>query len=112
MSKSIFQSPKKALMMVGATMFGAVILVGSEDREGALVHAAASVENNAAKAPARQEFNPNPQPIRQVQQSDEVIEVDGWAEDTDLIDDTSGFDPTPESFDPAEGDEYYLDDEF
>ena len=99
-------------MMVGATMFGTVILVGSEDREGALVHAAASVENNAAKAPARQEFNANPQPMRQVQRSSEVIEIDGWAEDTDLIDDTSGFDPTPDEFDPADGDEYYLEDEF
>ncbi|MDA0820100.1 MAG: hypothetical protein O3C52_04910 [Proteobacteria bacterium] len=99
-------------MMVGATMLGAVILVGSEDREGALVHAAASVENNAAKAPARQEFNANPQPMRQVQRSNEVIEIDAWAEDADLIDYTSGFDPTSDEFDPADGDEYYLEDEF
>ena len=69
-------------------------------------------ENNAAKASARQEFNANPQPMRQVQRSSEVIEIDGWAEDTDLIDDTSGFDPTPDEFDPADGDEYYLEDEF
>lgn len=99
-------------MMVGATLFGVVILVGSEDQEGALVHAAASVESNAAQAPARQGFNASPQPIRRVQQANEVFEANGWAEDTDLIDDTSGFDPTPESFDPADGDIYLLEDEY
>ena len=98
--------------MVGATMFGVVVLVGSEDQEGALVQAAASVENNAAQAPARQRFNATPQPIRRVQQTNEAFAADGWAEDSDLIDDTSGFDPTPESFDPSDGDIYLLEDEY
>jgi len=112
MSKSIFQSPKKALMMVGATMLGVVILVGSEDQEGALAQAAASVESNAAQSPARQQFNANPQPIRRVQQAAETYEVEGWAEDSELIDDTSGFDPTPEAFDPADGDLYLIQEEY
>ncbi len=95
-------------------MLAVVVLVGSEDQEGALVHAAASVEGTADGSQPGNDFRPVSQPAspRQVQQASQNVDAVGWADDADLIDDTSGFDPTPDEFDPADGDMYILEDEY
>ncbi|MDX1703639.1 hypothetical protein [Altererythrobacter ishigakiensis] len=112
MSKSIFQDPKKAGLFVGATMVVVMLLVGSEDHEGALVQAAATVESTTSATPSDGEFRPNPSPERPSQQIEQQAEPVTWAEDEDLVDDTSGIDPTPEEFDPSEGDVYYVEDDY
>lgn len=109
MSKGLFQSPKKALLFVGATMLSVVVLIGPEGEEGALVQAADRLDQ--ASSPG---FEPQPVTSRPTQsQTPPQFEEDpGWLSDDDLIDDTSGFDPTPIEVDPAEGDIYIIQDDF
>jgi hypothetical protein len=112
MSKGLFQSPKKALLFVGMTLFSVAMLVGTEDEEGALVQAAASVESSTNPSYPGDEFRadtlPEPRSRNLIQESEPVT----WADDDELIDDTSGFDPTPEEFDPSDGDMYVLEDDY
>ena len=113
MSKSIFQSPKKAGLFVGGTMAVVMLLVGSEDTEGALVHAAASIESSTTTDRQQDSFVPTAQrQAPQPQQFAEQNEVVEWADEDFLIDEASGFDPTPEEFDPDEGDVYLTEDEY
>jgi len=90
----MFKSSKGALLFVAVTMLGVVTLVGTEDNEGALLKAAADIEKQ------RNMMNAD--------QSDQLVDLapEGFASsrtgalefssDEDLIDDASGFDPTPE----------------
>ncbi|MFZ9395440.1 MAG: hypothetical protein ACO25F_05180 [Erythrobacter sp.] len=113
MSKGLFQNPKKALLFAGLTLFSVAMLVGSEDDEGALVQAAATLQQTDGRiggelppdfsgpAPRQGEFAP-----------DEPADV-AMADDDALIDDTAGFDPTPpddtpDESDPADGDSYIV----
>ena len=98
-------------MLVGGIMLATVVLVGSEDQKGALVHATSSVEDAADVAEPEDAFRADSRAEQSTQPIDDEVEDVSWAEDDDLVDDTSGFDPTPEEFDPADGDEYYLEDE-
>lgn len=72
-----------------------MLLIGSEDQEGALIQAAASVEGRSVQSVPRDEYRSNPAPARQVQRVVTEPEQVIWADDSELIDDTSGFDPTP-----------------
>lgn len=90
----MFKSSKGAILFVVVTIFGAAMLIGSENNEGALIKAAADIEKqremiNAERSFARSENAPvgfasgNTQPLE-------------FTPDEDLIDDATGFDPTPE----------------
>ena len=113
MSKGLFQNPKKALLFAGATLFSVAMLIGSEDDEGALVQAAASLEQGDARLPG--ELPPDlgaDRPTPEQFDYDEPADV-SMAEDAALIDDTAGIDPTPpdeqpEEHDPAKGDTYIV----
>ena len=109
MSKGLFQSPKKALLFVGATMLSVVVLIGPEGEEGALVQAADRLDQVNSS-----EFEPRPVTPRPIQ-SQSAPQLGGdtdWLSDDDLIDDTAGFDPTPIEADPADGDVYIIQDDF
>ena len=110
MSKGLFQSPKKALLFVGATMLSVVVLIGPEGEEGALVQAADRLDQVNSSEFAPQPVTPRPIQSQSAPQFQED-ELD-WLSDDDLIDDTAGFDPTPIETDPAEGDVYIIQDDF
>jgi len=103
MAKSMFQSPKGALIFVGTTMLGAALLVGSEDQEGALVVAASELERQRQITEMQNDFggpgggNPSAAQAGQNVQRSPVQEPLSFefSSDTELIDDTRGFDPTP-----------------
>lgn len=90
----MFKNSKGALLFVGMTLFGAAMLIGSEDNEGALLKAAADIEKqreamNADREIANRDSTPqgfasaNPAELK-------------FTPDADLIDDATGYDPTPE----------------
>ena len=113
MSKGLFQNPKKALLFAGATLFSVAMLIGSEDDEGALVQAAATLEQQEGRIDGQLPpdlYNGQPAPAQF--EYDEPAEV-SLAEDAALVDDTAGFDPTPpdeqpQEQDPAKGDTYVV----
>lgn len=113
MSKGLFQNPRKALLFVGATLFSVAMLIGSEDDKGALVQAAATLEQQDRRVDGQlpPDFGlERPTPAQF--DYDEPADV-SLAEDAALVDDTAGFDPTPpdeqpEDHDPAKGDTYVV----
>lgn len=119
MSKSLFQSPKKALLFAALTVVSVVMLVGTEEEEGALIEAAATLKDGSRGAAGDQpdRFG-QPAPARRTSRGEpDDFAESGFTSDDELIDDTSGFDPTPfdtESvdMDPAEGDMYIIEDDF
>lgn len=100
MSKGLFQSPKKALLFVGMTMFSVAMLVGPEGDEGALIQAAESLDSS------QKEFDIPPITERETtparQQRRIAQEEQAWTPDEELIDTAEGFDPTPEIEKPYE----------
>ncbi|MEP5936962.1 MAG: hypothetical protein ABJ239_01415 [Erythrobacter sp.] len=99
MAKSMFQSYKGSLIFAGSTLLGVALLVGSEDREGALVVAASELERqselveqqNAFSAPEGSSTDRSERRSRQMQ----PLDSSAFTPDEELIDDTQGFDPTP-----------------
>ncbi len=113
MSKGLFQNPKKALLFAGATLLSVAMLVGSEDDEGALVQAAATLKEPGGRAGGElpPDFGASPNRLDALA-PDEPADV-SMADDEALIDDTAGFDPTPpdeqpDESDPAAGDTYIV----
>lgn len=100
MAKGLFQSPKKALLFVGVTMFGVAILVGPEGDEGALIQAAEGLDASAREF----EVDPDAQaPSRRPdRQRDRQFEEIAFTPDEELVDTAEGFDPTPELDEPYE----------
>ena len=90
----MFKSSKGALLFLVVTMLGVLTLVGTEDNEGALLKAAADIEKqrNLMNADQSAEFGDlAPEGFAASRQG--ALE---FTSDEDLIDDASGFDPTPE----------------
>lgn len=114
MAKSMFQSYKGSLFFAGSTLLGVALLVGSEDKEGALVLATSEMERQSALMEQQEEFassssasanrsNGQGSTSQSVTQPSETFE---FTPDDQLIDDTQGFDPTPSdngfaSYEPA-----------
>ncbi len=101
MAKGIFSSSKGALIFAGSTLLGVALLIGSDDREGALVVAAEEIGRQTGASSPEDRFAAQPdtasaqvsQPRRQaVVQEPEAFE---FTPDEELIDDTQGFDPVP-----------------
>lgn len=117
MAKGLFESPKKALLFVGMTLFSVAMLVGSEDDQGALVQAASSLsepEPGAFDAPPQGQFGSRIDNDRDPYR-DDAGDADFFA-DEELIDSAAGLDPTPLSTDPdmsdpADGDTYIISDD-
>lgn len=112
MAKGLFASPKKAMLFVGMTMFSVLMLVGTEDDEGALIQAASGIQDPEAglEVPPPRDLAGA---IPERRSTPDVFSDSGFASDEELIDDAAGFDPTPEptdpiSLDPSEGDVYVL----
>lgn len=107
MAGNLFQSPKRAAIFVGMTMFSVAMLVGSEDNEGALVAAANGIQQEGAGPSNIPEVHPRDEGSREERAFDEDLARpidDAFASEEELIDDASGFDPTPEldeAFDTA-----------
>jgi len=116
MAKGLFESPKKALLFVGMTLFSVAMLVGSEDDQGALVQAASSLsepEPGTFDAPPQGQFGSRIDNDRDPYR-DDAGDADFFA-DEELIDSAAGLDPTPLSTDPdmsdpADGDTYIISD--
>ena len=98
----MFKGPKGALIFAGSIMFSVAILVGSEDDEGALVTAADEIGRDRdafdrmienGNQPARSARTVR-RPQRQPQQT--IDDSASFDDELDLIDDTAGFDPTPD----------------
>lgn len=99
MAVNLFQSPKRAAAFVGMTMFSVAMLVGSEDNQGALVTAANGIQQEGAEPMDMAAARPRDESIQETQTYDEDRShsaEDAFASDEELIDDASGFDPTPE----------------
>jgi hypothetical protein len=90
-------------MFVGATLLGAAILVGSEDRQGALIVAADELERQKELGGQSESFATPPGfaddtdrvSESRPQRPAEEIESFEFTPDEELIDDTQGFDPVP-----------------
>ena len=99
MAKSMFQSYKGALIFAGSTLMGVALLVGSEDKEGALVVAASELERQRELADKQNDFAPSATPAgnrpSREREPEQPSESFGFTPDEELIDDTRGFDPTP-----------------
>ena len=90
----MFKSSKGALLFVAVTMLGVLTLVGTEDNEGALLKAAADIEkqrNMMNADQSGQHVDLAPEGFASSRQG--TLE---FTADDDLIDDATGFDPTPE----------------
>ncbi|XUU61689.1 hypothetical protein ACRAQ6_05305 [Erythrobacter sp. HA6-11] len=106
MAAGIFKGPKGALIFMGATMASVVLLVGTEEDGGALVAATDGISGNTSgdqiPAPAR-DVGRLPQPAaRPARQPSESVFGDNtfFTNEEELIDDTNGFDPTPDNPQP------------
>lgn len=95
----MFQSYKGSLLFAGSTLLGVALLVGSEDREGALVVAASELERQSELVEQQNAFSNSEKPSanRSERRSAQMqpSEMSGFTPDEELIDDTQGFDPTP-----------------
>lgn len=100
MAKGLFESPKKALLFVGMTMFSVAMLVGTEDEEGALIKAASAIDPGGQAPDARYMGNTPSQDRADPYRDDAPPTV--FASDEELIDSAEGFDPTPEGVEPYE----------
>lgn len=98
MRNQVSNSSKGALLFVAVTLVGVAVLIGTEENEGALLQAAADIERQgkvinsdkkSGQTAARQ------QPKRETNAGHDVGTLEFAAED-DLVDDATGFDPTPE----------------
>ena len=102
MRTTLFENPKNALIFGGVILLGAVVLIGEENDEGALVTATAA---NHAPTPA---FATGADTgIREYTPSGSEEESDsgsGWASDGDLVDDADGVDASPTDSTPTTGD--------
>lgn len=100
MATGIFKGPKGALMFMGATLLSVAMLVGTEEDEGALVVAADGLGRDSDPYDAP-EFGP---PVSRSLPAQPVPEPfddsPSYDDDSMLIDDAAGFDPTPESQQP------------
>lgn len=96
MATGIFKGPKGALIFMGGTMLCVMMLVGTEDTGGALVMATEEINRDPPMRDAGQ--LPPPTPTRPVinRPRQQVFDDTVFANDEELIDDTSGFDPTPD----------------
>lgn len=103
----MFQSRGGAVFFVGATLFGAAMLVGTENEDGTLAVATAQIEQQRADFIAEAEaLNSPQQPEARAsgQQESEPLPADTeFSSPEDLIVDPTGFDPTPVIDDPAAG---------
>ncbi|NVE95088.1 hypothetical protein HUO12_09280 [Altererythrobacter sp. JGD-16] len=89
---------------MGATMASVVLLVGTEEDGGALVAATDEISRNTSgdQIPAR-DVGRLPQPAaRPARQPSEPVFGDNtfFTDEEELIDDTTGFDPTPDDPQP------------
>ncbi|WP_394730532.1 hypothetical protein [Altererythrobacter sp. GH1-8] len=102
MATGIFKGPKGALMFMGMTLGSVVLLVGTEEDEGALVMAADELGRETADSGSRDASRlpvpPPPRPIRRPESTEDDSAF--FAEEEELLDDTSGFDPSPEPIVP------------
>lgn len=97
----LFDNPKNALIFGGAILLGAVVLIGEEDDEGALVAAASSGDYDSTAQFSRADAG-----YRERVYSGSKEESDtgsGWASEGDLVDDASGDDASPTDSTPAAG---------
>lgn len=100
MAKGLFESPKKALLFVGMTVLSVVMLVGTEDEQGALVKAASTIDSPEVDySDGVERFGPPPS---QQAQAETDIDMSSFGSDEDLIDTAEGFDPTPDEIEPYE----------
>jgi len=90
----MFKNSKGALFFVALTLLGVATLVGTEDNEGALLKAAANIEQQRNMMNEdRRVVRGNSAPIGFASSNGQTRE---FTADEDLIDDATGFDPTPE----------------
>lgn len=90
----MFKSSKGALLFVVVTLLGAAALIGTEDNEGALLKAAANIEKQReAMKTDRRITQSSSAPIGFASTNSGEYE---FASDDELIDNATGFDPTPE----------------
>ena len=102
MRTTLFENPKNALVFGGVILLGAVVLIGEENDEGALVTAAAS---NHTPTPAFASGTSTG--IREYVPagSEEASDTgSGWASEGDLVDDADGIDASPTDSTPSTGD--------
>lgn len=94
MAGYMFKSPKGAIVFVVVTLLGVTMLVGTEENEGALLKLADDFEKHgeAMQSDRRIQYSDSA-PIGFASKNSEPSE---FASDEELIDDASGFDPTPE----------------
>lgn len=106
MAGGIFKSSKSALVFMGMTLGSVALLVGTEEDSGALVIAADEISRDTSgfrDTPADRFASPpssRPAPRRALRRDAAPQEETFFASDEDLIDDTVGFDPTPEPIVP------------
>lgn len=97
----LFENPKNALIFGGVILLGAVVLIGEENDEGALVAATAA---NHTPTPAFASGSASG--IREYAPAGSEKESDtgsGWANEGDLVDDASGTDASPTDSTPSAG---------
>ncbi|MFN2099083.1 hypothetical protein [Altererythrobacter sp. MF3-039] len=94
----MFKSSKGALLFAGLVVLGAVSLVGVEDDPGTVVETSDGISRQKAELDAMmaEEDEHIAEALDEVSESDEWFESEvEYADDEELIDDASGFDPVP-----------------
>lgn len=90
----MFKSSKGALLFVIVTLLGVATLIGSEDNEGALLKAASDIEKQRSMMNEDREFaRSSSAPVGFASENPGDLE---FTPEEELIDDATGFDPTPE----------------
>lgn len=102
MATGIFKGPKGALIFMGMTLGSVILLVGTEEDEGALIMAADELGRENADSDGRDASRLQPPPPPRPVRRPEPIEDDSafFAAEEELLDDTSGFDPSPDPIVP------------
>lgn len=91
----MFKNSKAALLFVGMTLLSVIILVGWEDNEGALLKAASDIEKQRSMMNAELD-GPNAETgVAGFAPRDPRLQT--FTPDEELIDQASGYDPTPKS---------------
>ena len=97
MKNFMFTSRNGALGFAALVVIGALLLVGGEDNPGTVIETSDDIAESRAEFQRQMDEANDVEKFADEDDDDvEWAEEDDYADDGELIDDTQGFDPTPE----------------
>lgn len=94
----MFQSRNGALGFAALVVIGALVLVGGEDDPGTVIETSSDIAGQRTDLQRQMDESNDVERFDDEDDNDvEWAEEDDYADDEELIDDTQGFDPAPET---------------